>query len=236
MENDSGFSYQIPEHRIHYYSKNLILFAMIRVLLYDDSDQFREAISLLLEQTEGFEVVGKFNNCESVVADVEMLKPDVILMDIDMPGSSGIDGVRMLRQKNAVVKIIMLTVFDNNKNIYDAIRFGANGYVLKKSTPDTIVSAIKDVYEGGAPMNSSIATQVLQMFAGMSPGEQNYRLSEKEKEVLKSLVDGNSYKMVAASLKISIDTVRSHIRSIYEKLQVNSKSAAVAKALKDRIL
>lgn len=209
---------------------------LIRVLLYDDADQFREAIALLLDQAEGFEVVGNFNNCETAVADIEMLKPDVILMDIDMPGATGIDGVRMIRQKNLTVKIIMLTVFDNNKNIYDAIRFGANGYVLKKSTPEAIVNAIKDVNDGGVPMNSSIATQVLQMFAGMSPGTQNYGLSEKEKQVLKSLVDGNSYKMVASSLNISIDTVRSHIRNIYEKLQVNSKSAAVAKALKDRIL
>lgn len=209
---------------------------MIRVLLYDDSDQFREAIKILLNEAETFEVVGDVNNCETIVADVGMLKPDVILMDIDMPGATGIEGVQMIRQKNAAVKIIMLTVFDNNKNIFDSIRFGANGYVLKKSAPAAIVSAIKDVYDGGAPMNSSVATQVLQMFANMLPGTQSYGLSEKEKEVLKSLVDGNSYKMVAASLKISIDTVRSHIRSIYEKLQVNSKSAAVAKALKDRIL
>ncbi|MBS1752318.1 MAG: response regulator transcription factor [Bacteroidetes bacterium] len=208
----------------------------IRILLYDDSDQFRDVISLLLDQTEGFEVVGKFNNCETAETDIELLKPQVILMDIDMPGTTGIDGVRIIRQKNDKVKIIMLTVFDNNKHIYDAIRFGANGYILKKSTAGEIISAIKDVFNGGAPMNSSIATQVLQMFASMSPGNQNYRLSEKEKEVLKLLVEGNSYKMVAADLKISIDTVRTHIRSIYEKLQVNSKSAAVAKALKDRIL
>ncbi len=209
---------------------------MIKVLLYDDSDQFREAITLLLGGTEGFEVAGSFNNCETAAADIDMLKPDVILMDIDMPGATGIDGVRMIREKNDTIKIIMLTVFDNNQNIYDAIRFGANGYVLKKSAPTAIINAIKDVFEGGAPMNSSIATQVLQMFAGMSPATQNYGLSEKEKAVLKSLVDGNSYKMVAASLNISIDTVRTHIRNIYEKLQVNSKSAAVAKALKDRIL
>lgn len=209
---------------------------MIKVLLYDDSDQFRKAIALLLGGTEGFEVAGSFNNCETAAADIDMLKPDVILMDIDMPGSTGIDGVRMIREKNDTVKIIMLTVFDNNQNIYDAIRFGANGYVLKKSDPAAIINAIKDVFEGGAPMNSSIATQVLQMFAGMSPATQNYGLSEKEKAVLKSLVDGNSYKMVAMSLNISIDTVRTHIRNIYEKLQVNSKSAAVAKALKDRIL
>jgi DNA-binding NarL/FixJ family response regulator len=209
---------------------------MIKVLLYDDSDQFREAIALLLGGTEGFEVAGSFNNCETAPADIDMLQPDVILMDIDMPGATGIDGVRMIREKNDRVKIIMLTVFDNNQNIYDAIRFGANGYVLKKSAPAAIINAIKDVFEGGAPMNSSIATQVLQMFAGMSPTTQNYGLSEKEKAVLKSLVDGNSYKMVATSLNISIDTVRTHIRNIYEKLQVNSKSAAVAKALKDRIL
>ncbi|MCH5714780.1 response regulator transcription factor [Niabella hibiscisoli] len=209
---------------------------MIKVLLYDDSNQFREAIALLLDGSGDFEIVGSFNNCETATTDISMLHPDVILMDIDMPNTTGIEGVRMIRQKNDSIKIIMLTVFDNNKNIYDAIRFGANGYVLKKSAPAAIINAIKDVFEGGAPMNSSIATQVLQMFAGMSPATQNYGLSEKEKEVLQSLVDGNSYKMVAASLKISIDTVRTHIRNIYEKLQVNSKSAAVAKALKDRIL
>lgn len=209
---------------------------MIKVLLYDDSDQFREAIVILLGSFDGFEVVGSFNNCETAAADIRVLEPDVILMDIDMPGASGIDGVKMIRKKNEKVKIVMLTVFDNNRNIYDAIRFGANGYVLKKSAPNAIINAIKDVFEGGAPMNSSIATQVLQMFAGMSPATQNYGLSEKEKAVLKSLVDGNSYKMVAAALHISIDTVRTHIRNIYEKLQVNSKSAAVAKALKDGIL
>jgi DNA-binding NarL/FixJ family response regulator len=130
----------------------------------------------------------------------------------------------------------MLTVFDDNKSVYDAIRFGANGYLLKKSSPFAIIEAITDVHNGGSPMNSSIATQVLKMFASMSPASKNYDLSQREKDVLYSLVNGNSYKMVASSLKISIDTVRTHIRNIYEKLQVNSKSEAVAKALKDRIV
>ena len=209
---------------------------MIRIILYDDVNQLRETMALLLNNTEGFEVVGQFDNCETAPVDIAELKPDVVLMDIDMPGKSGIEGVAAIRKTNHDVKIMMLTVFDDNKNVFDAIRFGANGYLLKKSSPAVIIDAIKDVYNGGAPMNASIATQVLKMFAGMSTGTKDYDLSEREKDVLKSLVDGNSYKMVAASLKISIDTVRTHIRSIYEKLQVNSKSEAVAKALKDRIL
>jgi len=209
---------------------------MIRVILYDDSNQLRQAIALLLDKTEGFEVAGQFDNCETAAEDVEILKPDVVLMDIDMPGKTGIDGVQLIRKKNQDVKIVMLTVFDDNKNVYDAIRFGANGYVLKKSSPAAIIDAITDVYNGGAPMNSSIATQVLKMFASMSPVSKNYDLSEREKEVLQSLVNGNSYKMAGAALKISIDTVRTHIRNIYDKLQVNSKSEAVAKALKDRIV
>lgn len=209
---------------------------MIRIMLYDDVNQLRETLALLLNKTPGFEVVGQFDNCETASTDVEQMKPDVVLMDIDMPGKSGIEGVRSIRKTNQQVKIMMLTVFDDNKMVFDAIRFGANGYLLKKSSPSSIVDAIIDVNNGGAPMNSSIATQVLKMFAGMTPGDNNYDLSEREKEVLQSLVDGNSYKMVGSSLKISIDTVRAHIRNIYEKLQVNSKSEAVAKAIKDRIV
>ena len=209
---------------------------MIRILLYDDVQPLRETLAYLLSTTDGFEVAGVFDNCETAPVDVEALKPDVILMDIDMPRMSGIEGVQLIRKYNSSVKIIMLTVFDDNKSVFDAIRFGANGYLLKKTSPAALIDAIIDVHTGGAPMNAAIATQVLIMFASMSAGGKDYNLSEREKDVLKSLVDGNSYKMVAAELGISIDTVRTHIRGIYEKLQVNSKSEAVAKALKDRIV
>jgi DNA-binding NarL/FixJ family response regulator len=181
--------------------------------------------------------VGELNNCETAAADVASLKPDVVLMDIDMPGMTGIQGVKQIRKGNTDVKILMLTVFDDNRNVFEAIRHGANGYLLKKTPPSKLIDYIKEAYEGGAPMNATIATQVLKMFAAMqAPAQSNYDLSEREKQILHSLVEGNSYKMVAAELKISIDTVRSHIRNIYEKLHVNSKSEAVAKALKDRLV
>ena len=210
---------------------------MIKILIYDDIKELRETLELLLGNTNGFEVVGAFDNCETATTDIAVLKPDVILMDIDMPGCTGIEGVKCIREHNHDVKILMQTVFDDNKNIFDAIKAGANGYILKKTAPNKLVDYIKDVYEGGAPMNASIATQVLKMFAGSpSPAGSSYNLSDREKEVLQSLVDGNSYKMVAYDMGISIDTVRSHIRNIYDKLHVNSKSEAVAKALKHKIV
>lgn len=210
---------------------------MIKILLYDDSQVMRESLVLLLSNTEGFEVAGAFDNCETAVKDINTLKPDVVLLDIDMPAMTGIEGLMKIRSQHPDVKILMLTVFDDNKNVFEAIRQGANGYLLKKTPPSKLIDYIREVHEGGAPMNASIATQVLKMFAGMQPASSpDYALSQREKQVLQSLVDGNSYKMVAAEMFISIDTVRSHIRSIYEKLHVNSKSEAVAKALRDRLV
>ncbi|RYY66364.1 MAG: response regulator transcription factor [Chitinophagaceae bacterium] len=210
---------------------------MIKILLYDDVKELRDSLFLLLNNTEGFEVLSAFDNAETVTADIEAFQPDVILMDIDMPGTTGIEGVRAIRAASSEVKIIMLTVFDDNKNVFESLKAGANGYLLKKTSPQKLIEHIKDVYNGGAPMTSSIATQVLHMFTTFSPAPgDDHNLSDREKEVLQSLVEGNSYKMAGQQLFLSIDTIRSHVRSIYDKLQVHSKSEAVAKAIKNRIV
>jgi DNA-binding NarL/FixJ family response regulator len=210
---------------------------MIKVLLYEDNPQLREGLTMLISGSDGFEVVAAFKNCNNVVEEVEAYRPDVILMDIDMPGINGIEGLKRLREYNSDVKVLMLTVFDDNKNVFQAISNGANGYILKKTPPSKLLEYIAEAQSGGAPMTASIATQVLKMFSSMNNEKgEDYNLSDREKQVLQLLVDGYSYKMIAGEMFISIDTVRSHIKKIYEKLHVNSKSEAVAKAFKDRIV
>lgn len=210
---------------------------MIKVLLYEDNPQLREGLTMLIDGSDGFTVLASYKNCDNVTDEVEAWKPDVILMDIDMPGTNGIEGLKKIRAVNSEVKILMLTVFDDNKNVFEAIRNGANGYVLKKTPPAKLLEYIEDAASGGAPMTASIATQVLKMFSQVNTLQnEDYNLSDREKQVLQLLVDGYSYKMIASEMFISIDTVRSHIKKIYEKLHVNSKSEAVAKAFKDRLL
>ncbi|MDO6604492.1 response regulator [Arenibacter palladensis] len=210
---------------------------MIRVVIYEDNPQFREGLTMLINGSDGFSVLASYKNCNNVAEEVEKWSPDVILMDINMPGTDGLEGLKKIREVNTEVKVLMLTVFDDNKNVFEALRNGANGYLLKKTPPAKLLEYIQDATLGGAPMTSSIATQVLKMFQVIPQSKnQDYCLSERETEVLQLLVDGYSYKMIASELFIAIDTVRSHIKKIYEKLHVNSKSEAVAKAFKDKLL
>jgi DNA-binding NarL/FixJ family response regulator len=210
---------------------------MIRVLIYEDNPQLREGLTMLIDGSDGFNVVASYKNCNNVIPELGAWKPDVILMDIDMPGVNGIEGLKKIREQNQDVKVLMLTVFDDNKNVFEALKNGANGYLLKKTPPAKLLEYISDVASGGAPMTSSIATQVLKMFSELPQRSNNeYNLSEREKQVLQLLVNGYSYKMIANEMFIAIDTVRSHIKKIYEKLQVNSKSEAVAKAFKDKLI
>jgi DNA-binding NarL/FixJ family response regulator len=159
-------------------------------------------------------------------------------MDIEMPGMSGIEGVKILRDKKPELKVLMQTIFEENEKIFQSICAGASGYILKNTSPSRILEAIKETYEGGAPMSPSIATKVLKMMQVQNGSSKNisFNLTEREKEVLSCLVKGMSYKLIADACFISIDTVRGHIRNIYEKLHVHSKSEAVAKAIKGKIV
>ena len=191
---------------------------------------------MLIDGSEGFSVQAAFRNCNHVVHEVETYQPDVILMDIDMPGVNGLDGLKLVKATHPDVSVLMLTVFDDHQNIFQALLNGANGYILKKTPPAKLLEYIQEASTGGAPMTASVAAQVLKMFSRINlPADKSYNLSEREKEVLQLLVNGYSYKMIAAEMFIAMDTVRSHIKKIYDKLHVNSKSEAVAKAFRDRL-
>ena len=211
----------------------------IKVILYEDNPDMREGLSTLLAFTKGFELAGSFINCADCENHVLALQPDVILMDIEMPNVNGLEGIQKIRTVNNEVKIIVLTVFEDNQNVFNAICSGANGYLLKKSSLEQIIAAIHEVLAGGSPMTPSVASKVLQLLADSnlsSKQKQDYGLTAREKEILQSLVNGNSYKMIAAEQNISIHTVKTHLKKIYQKLQVHSQTEAVAKALKNKII
>ena len=203
---------------------------MIRVSIFDDNDSLRETLALVCETTDDLIVTGLHPNALNAVAAVRADQPDVILMDIDMPGRTGIEAVALIRQQTTQPKILMLTVFEDVERIFAAISAGAVGYLLKKTPADKIIDAIREVRAGGAAMTPSIAMKVLQAFH--QPRSNEFHLTDKEKAVLLRLVEGDSYKLIAHHCNISMGTVRTHIVNIYEKLHVNSKSEAVAKALK----
>ncbi len=209
----------------------------IEVLIYEDNDDMREALAQLIERTPEFRLLAAFPDCMSAEAQVEKLLPDVILMDIDMPGINGIQAVKIIRHFDLDVQILMLTVFDTNEKIFEALCAGASGYLLKKATPSKIIEAIHDVSSGGSPMTPEIAKKVLAHFSKQPlKTESIYNLTPREKDILFCLTQGHSYKMIAMQLQISIDTVRFYIKQIYIKLQVNSAPEAIAKALREHLV
>ena len=209
----------------------------VKILIYDDNEALRASMEALISEQPDFELLAAMPNAETVGADLQDLQPDVILMDIDMPVVNGVQAVKKIRKINENIPIIMLTVFDDNENIFNAICAGASGYILKRYATEEIPGAIRDVLTGGAPMTGSVARKVLQMVPQAKNEEQEKSdLSKKESEILQLLVKGYSYKMIAAELKISIDTVRFHIKRIYDKLHVHSATEAVSKALKDKLI
>ncbi len=209
----------------------------IDVLIYDDNEALRESLAALLSEHDDFRIAASLPNAETVETDIETLHPAVVLMDIDMPVVNGVEAVSRIRKKKPSLPVIMLTVFDDNENIFKAICAGASGYVLKRYATEEIPAAIRMVLQGGAPMTGSVARKVLTMLPPAKNTEQETsNLSHKEIAVLQALVNGFSYKMIAVQLRISIDTVRFHIKKIYEKLHVHSATEAVSKAIKDKLV
>jgi DNA-binding NarL/FixJ family response regulator len=207
------------------------------VIIYEDNNHLRESLSNLITFSRDLVLLGNYSQADQVAGDVRDLQPDVILMDIDMPGVSGIEAVRKIREFNRRVHIIMLTVFDDNSHVLDAIFAGASGYLLKKYISDHLLDAITQVMQGEAPMSPGIARMIISnMQQSTTPALNDYKLTAREKEILAELSKGNSYKMMASALAISIDTVRTHIKKIYEKLQVHSQTEAVSKAVNERLV
>lgn len=211
---------------------------MIKVLVYDDNVGRQEGLELLINQTKDMKCVGTFENCSNVVNEVKTLSPDVVLMDIDMPEVNGIDGLRLIRKYAPEVMVVMQTIFEEEEKIFEAIRSGAHGYFLKKTTPQKLIEGIRDVRDGGAPMTASVARKVLEVFQHQSAYGKNesFDLTDRELEILSHLVKGMSYKMIADACGISWHTVNSHCKKIYEKLHVHSATEAVAKAIDNRIV
>ena len=209
----------------------------IQILLYDDNQALLTSLQTLLTEEADFVIAAMFSNAETVEADIRELNPDVVVMDIDMPQVNGVEAVRRIRKVNRNLPVIMLTVFDDNENIFNALCAGASGYLLKQHVSAEIAPAIRNAMSGGAPMTGSVAKKVLQMIpAARNAESEKVNLTTREIQILQLLVNGYSYKMIAAEIMIGLDGVRFHIKKIYDKLHVHSATEAVSKAIKDRLV
>lgn len=210
---------------------------MIRVAIFDDNKTFTDNLSLLFDGSEDYLLTGVFPNALNVLQKVARARPDVVIMDIKMPDVSGIEAVKTIKKEYPAIQVLMQTVFEDDDKVFAAICAGASGYILKGTSPDDILEAIAEVYTGGSPMSPTIARKVLSFFqTTRQPEPEFYDLSKREKDILRCLVDGQSYKLIADTCSISVNTVNSHIRKIYEKLHVNSSQEAIIKAITNKIV
>jgi DNA-binding NarL/FixJ family response regulator len=202
---------------------------MIHVVIIEDIREIRDGLQMLIDSSEGFSCNQTFDTAEQALSQLPEISPDVVLMDIHLPGMSGIEAVRKLRPLCPDTQFIMSTVYEDDENIFESLKAGASGYLLKKTTPSKILEAITEVYNGGSPMSSQIARKVIASFRHTGSIDEVGILTPKEKGILKALSKGLRYKEIAGEMKISIETVRSHARKIYEKLQVQSRTEALNK-------
>jgi len=210
---------------------------VIRVVIIEDTREVREGLAALINGTRGFSCLNSYYSMESALAGLNRQPPEVILTDIGLPGMSGIDGIEILRARYPHLPIVALTVYDNDEKVFSALCAGASGYLLKNTPPARLLESIKEVVDGGAPMSPEVARRVVRLFREFRPPDTaSYRLTPQETELLKLLIEGHHKKTAAREMAISTNTVSFHLKNIYAKLQVHSKTEAVAKALRERLV
>jgi len=209
----------------------------IKIAIIEDRREIRDGLAMLIGGTDGFACAGKYGSMEEAIPRIGNCLPDLVLCDIGLPGMNGIEGIRHLKTKYPELMLVMLTIYDDDERIFDALCAGANGYLLKKTPPARLLESLRDAAAGGAPISPEVAGKVIRLFRDVRPPERaEYNLTPHETRILKMLVDGHNYKTAAAELNVTVHTVSFHLRSIYDKLQVHSKSEAVAKALQNRLV
>ncbi|MBP6672955.1 MAG: response regulator transcription factor [Bacteroidetes bacterium] len=206
----------------------------IRVVIIEDHSDFRNGLERMLSSTSTMHVVGAFSSVEKGL--VHFPECDVLLLDINLPGKSGIESIHFFKKENPALQVVMMTGLDDDDNIFNAILAGADGYLLKKTPPVRVIAAVEDAAAGGTPMTPYVARRVIEHFKQNAPVQNDYQLTEREKEILSALVQGSDNREIGEKLFISYETVRNHLKHIYEKLHVNSRSQAVSKALNERIV
>jgi DNA-binding NarL/FixJ family response regulator len=209
----------------------------IKVAIIEDRHEIREGLKMLIDGTDGHHCTGSYGSMEEALSRIDRELPDVVLVDIGLPGMSGIEGIRLLKERHPDLVLLMLTVYDDDERIFEALCAGARGYLLKKTPPARLLESLKEALDGGAPMSPEVARRVIGLFRDFRPPDKSdYRLTPHETRLLKLLIEGHNYKTAAAELGVSVNTISFHMRHIYEKLEVHSKSEAVAKALRNRLV
>jgi len=225
----------------HYYSQNEVELSqngnVIRVMLIEDQRDVREGLAVLINGSPGFRCVGAFRTMEEALRVIGNELPHVVLTDIGLPGMSGVEGTKVLKERHPDLPVVALTVYDDDEDVFAALCAGASGYLLKNTPPARLLESLSEVASGGAPMSPEVARRVINLFREFRPPERaSYRLTPQESGLLKLIIDGHSYKTAALELGISVSTISFHLQNIYNKLQVHSKSEAVAKALREHLV